>query len=577
VLTQAAGTAFREQWLLLDGKARACVPEFLIVSPPRTGSTWLAETLGRHPDLFVANAPKEIKYFSNRWRTRGLRWYLEHFGEANGRIKGEATPSYSILPARTIEAIKALAPDLKLIYLMRDPIDRAWSHAKHVFTYREATFRHHDGPFEGVSEAQFLDTFTHEWALSQGDYLGTLQRWRAVFPRTQIHVGFFESIPREPERLLGDLCRFLGVAGEGWKGIALDRVVNAGRVETLAPSLRAALWAIYHERTVDLVEYLRREFDLVAPPEWAQSLSPDPPDGADAVSASLPGLSETLPALAASLDDAALERILAQDDEESTTDLAADRRPGFARVINRGVRVSVILPYFAKASTVFACLDRLRRQSLGLCARDEVEIILIDDGTEGEDLRSRLPDDVIYLWQRKRLFGAGRARNTGAKIANGTYLVFLDPDCLVTETFIDGVLRGFARFGDRVVQTGYISDYYFPGSPDPRTEFGVWNIQDGVSARFFQLAGGNMALGRALFFEADGFDEALIYSGVEDLIFGYRLGQLPRTAMYFNRDMLATHLPHPPSPAHGSPAASWAVIKLKYPEFYDAYIVKGLR
>lgn len=248
-----------------------------------------------------------------------------------------------------------------------------------------------------------------------------------------------------------------------------------------------------------------------------------------------------------------------------------------ARVSNPQILVSVILNYFAKASTVFECLKSLRAQTLLMCRPEHIEIILVDDGTEGESMRAELPEDVIYLWQRKDRYGICRAKNTGAKVANGRYLVFLDPDIRVSPTYIDAVLRGFERFGDRVVQTGYIWDYHFTGCPDPRTEFGVWDIQDGVSHRFYQLAGGNTAISRSLFFETPGFDEDLIYGGVEDLLFGYHVAQRPNTAVYFNRDMLTWHIPHPPGLAHANPQASWDVVKVKYPEFHDAYIVRGLR
>jgi len=249
----------------------------------------------------------------------------------------------------------------------------------------------------------------------------------------------------------------------------------------------------------------------------------------------------------------------------------------FARVLNTRVQVSIILNYYAKESTLFQCLDRLLNQTLVMCGQDQVEVILVDDGTEGETIRDRLPDSVIYLWQRKNRYGIARAKNTGAKVANGRYLVFLDPDILVSETYVDAVLRGFERFGDRVVQTGYIWDYHFVGCPDPRTEFGVWNMVDGVSGRFFQLAGGNTAISRRLFFETAGFDEDLIFGGVEDLVFGYHISKLPATAVYFNRDMMSWHIPHPPSLAHAEPKRSWQVVKEKDPEFYHAYIVKGLR
>src|SRR5207245_507604 len=124
-----------------------------------------------------------------------------------------------------------------------------------------------------------------------------------------------------------------------------------------------------------------------------------------------------------------------------------------------------------------------------------------------------LPPPVIYLWQRKHLYGITRAKNTGARLANGRYLVFLDPDILVNEGYLDAVLRGFERYGDRVVQCGYIWDYHFKGCPDPRLEFGVWENPGGVTQRFFQVAGGNMAISRRLFDESPGFDEDLIYGG----------------------------------------------------------------
>jgi glycosyltransferase involved in cell wall biosynthesis len=248
-----------------------------------------------------------------------------------------------------------------------------------------------------------------------------------------------------------------------------------------------------------------------------------------------------------------------------------------ARVLNPSVRVSVIMNYFEKESTVFQSLDRLLNQSVVMCSPEEIEIVIVDDGTEGGSLRRRLPESVTYLWQRKHLYGISRAKNTGARVANGRYLVFLDPDIVVSEHYIDAVLRGFEWHGDRTVQTGYIWDYHFAGCPDPRTEFGVWDAGEGVTHRFFQLAGGNMAISRSLFFESPGFDEDLVFGGVEDLLFGYTLGRLPGTAVAFNREMLSWHIPHPPSLAHANPQASWDIVKVKYPEFFDAYIVQGLR
>lgn len=248
----------------------------------------------------------------------------------------------------------------------------------------------------------------------------------------------------------------------------------------------------------------------------------------------------------------------------------------FAHVNNSQIKISIIYNYFAKQSTVYKSLASIANQHLTLCSPSELEIIIVDDGTENENL-TELPNNVIYLWQRKFGYGISRAKNTGAKIANGQFLVFLDPDIQVCPTYLETVLNGFARYGDRVVQCGYIWDYHFAGCPDPRTEFGVWENPDFLTQRFYQIAGGNLAISRRLFDETPGFDEDLIYGGVEDLLFGYQISRLTNTSVYFNRQLESWHIPHPPSLAHSNPAQSWEIVKRKYPEFYEQYVVRGLR
>jgi len=249
----------------------------------------------------------------------------------------------------------------------------------------------------------------------------------------------------------------------------------------------------------------------------------------------------------------------------------------FARVNNPAIAVSVIVNYYDREATIYPVVDRLLDQSLSLCRPEQVEVIVVDDGSTEGELHRTLPDPVIYLWQRKHRYGISRAKNTGAKIANGRYLVFLDADILVGSDYVDAVLRAFDQWDRRTVHCGYIADYRGAGEADPRTEFGIWENSGGQTERFFQLAGGNMAIAKELFRETAGFDEDLIDGGVEDLLFGYQLGLLPRTSIRFDRKMHGTHLPHPPSPAHANVAASWEIVKAKYPDFHRRYIVDGLR
>ncbi len=252
----------------------------------------------------------------------------------------------------------------------------------------------------------------------------------------------------------------------------------------------------------------------------------------------------------------------------------------FPHVIRSDVTVSFIYNFYRKEKTIFQSLESIQKQSLSMCSRRKIEIILVDDGSDEDQvrkLRQDLPAEVIYLWQRKCCHGMSRARNTGAKISNGRYLIFLDPDIILCDDFVDAVLRGFDLYGDRVLLSSYIQGYYFTGSPDSHDEFGVWENPNRVTSRFTQLASTCFAISRSLFMESGGFDEDIIHGGVEDLAFGYDIGTLPETGIVFNTKMQVEHIPHPPGTAHADPQKSWQVVKLKCPEFYDQYIVRGLR
>lgn len=243
-------------------------------------------------------------------------------------------------------------------------------------------------------------------------------------------------------------------------------------------------------------------------------------------------------------------------------------------------QVSVIYPHHDRSEVLLRSLEQVRRQDWTECQRDEVEIIVIDDGSpheSAEALAAVLPEEVLYLRQRRNGFGASRARNTGARVANGRYLIFLDPDILVGHAHIDHVLRLFRQFGDRMVLAGHVSDYYYAGSPDPRRQFGVWERPDRPTKRFLQLASGNMAISRALFLESPGFDEDLIYGELEDTLFGWQIGRLPGTEILFSTTLAATHVPHPPGPAHADGERTRAIIQRKWPDFHRDVIELGFR
>jgi hypothetical protein len=290
----------------LTAEQRRCVPDWMVVAPPKTGTSWVYANLRQHPEAFAVDL-KELKYFSNRFELEDLCNYLAHFRSGVGKTKGEASPSYSLLPCRTIRLIRALVPDLKLIYLMREPISRAWSHARHNFREQEATFKGYSGSLDTVSDEQWIECVTDDWNRLSGDYLGQLQRWLSVFPREQVYLGFFEEIVHSPRRLLREMLEFLEIdpAFADSADVILERV-NIGVPKDLPPRVHQHLAAIHVERTRELAEYLHDEHGMTVPLEWADTLSP-----------AIPWVSagEERPVVVSwQADDEALAKLLTRDD-----------------------------------------------------------------------------------------------------------------------------------------------------------------------------------------------------------------------------------------------------------------------
>jgi len=247
-------------------------PDFLVVSPPKTGSTWLATCLRHHPQMFVPDV-KEIKYFSSLGRWLDASWYLEHFRPGEGKVKGEASPSYALLPLERIRLVHDLFPGLKIIFLMREPISRAWSHARHNFRYRESTFASAHHLFDEVTCSEWAANFRDPWPLASGDYLSHLRRWLAVFPKEQVFVDFYEEIHGDPEGLLRRLFRFLGVdAHLSLAEFPLRQRIQEGMDKPLSKSLEQELHRLLHHRSRQLGDYLKQNLGLAIPEAWQRVL-----------------------------------------------------------------------------------------------------------------------------------------------------------------------------------------------------------------------------------------------------------------------------------------------------------------
>jgi hypothetical protein len=178
------------------------LPNLIIIGAMKCGTTSLHYYLSRHPQVMMSQ-PKELDFFAQElnW-SKGLDWYTSHFtGVAS--IYGEASPNYTNYPfwGGVPERIAAIIPEVKLIYLVRDPIERAISHYIHAV----------DAGREQRSFAKAV-TDTHEHGyFRRGLYYLQLEQYLSCFSRSQILLIAQEELHAERQKTLEMIFRFLGV------------------------------------------------------------------------------------------------------------------------------------------------------------------------------------------------------------------------------------------------------------------------------------------------------------------------------------------------------------------------------
>ena len=118
---------------------------------------------------------------------------------------GEITPAYAILEAERISVAHSWMPDLKLLFIMRDPVERALSHARNDFP------QFYNKPVEDAQIDELHDFMQLSRVSMRGDYLSCLKNWLDYYDASQLWCGFLEQVATDPVTLLQELFVFLGV------------------------------------------------------------------------------------------------------------------------------------------------------------------------------------------------------------------------------------------------------------------------------------------------------------------------------------------------------------------------------
>lgn len=272
---------------------RLAPPDFLGIGAQKAGTTWLHAQCCEHPQVWVP-PPKELHYFDRsskypspmdlstasplaRWRgtrewerprmLRGVhemwgdlrkgeggrlawnwRWYFGRYDDGwycslfpprdAAPMRGEITPEYSILEPEDVARIHAMNPDMKLIFLLRNPIERSWSSVRYNSSlgFNKVDLDSHDAIVEEMRSKRLT---------RRCDYEKTLEIYTALFPARQILIGFFDAIREQPGALLEGVWDFLGVRRPAQETGSVNKVFNDSPGREMPAPVREALEEMY--------------------------------------------------------------------------------------------------------------------------------------------------------------------------------------------------------------------------------------------------------------------------------------------------------------------------------------------
>jgi hypothetical protein len=216
------------------GQLTGSLPNVLIIGALRAGTTSLHAYLDLHPEIQMST-PKELNYFSgpgSNW-DRGPSWYAAHFAEPVP-FRGESSTSYTFHPVipGVPERIHNAIPEVRLIYCVRDPLERFVSH--YMLLRAEGRERR---SLDTVLNAPDLENSRY---IIRSRYWSQLEQYLQYFPANQIIVVSLDELKQRRLKTLGRIFRFLGV-NDRFNSEEWSRVYNKARRYPLLQALGRTL------------------------------------------------------------------------------------------------------------------------------------------------------------------------------------------------------------------------------------------------------------------------------------------------------------------------------------------------
>ncbi len=253
----------------LSAKQQQWEPDFLIVGAQKSGTTVLSSLLRQHP-LILKSRGGEVHFFDNNFY-RGVEWYKTKFlpRPDQNYLLFDKSPYYLFHPLAP-ERAHSLYPNLKIIIILRNPVDRAYSQYWHnkrrenrePLSFEEAIAAEPER-IQGEEEKMianpryFSHAHMHCSYLSRGVYITQVQRWLDYFPKEQVMIISSTDLHTNTDRVINKLFNFLGVPE--FHDLKVRK--SKSNYDPMNPKLRQKLIDYFRPHNEELEAFLGREFN----------------------------------------------------------------------------------------------------------------------------------------------------------------------------------------------------------------------------------------------------------------------------------------------------------------------------
>jgi hypothetical protein len=232
------------------------VPTFLCIGGQRCGTTWLHSVLDRLPGVHVSQE-KETDFFYANMLRQDVAAYERNFDPPVERgpcaVRGELSPNYCMLKRPVIELIRQLYPHLRLLIVIREPVERTLSQAWLDLRYMNGHNRE-----QPLSLGEYLLHLERQRTKRRNDYARVITDWRAVFGAEALHVELYDDLCANPAAFLRRILRHVGAdAGTTLPEPLMRRKIFESAKARVPPLIRWYLARDYREdvrRLNDLLE-----------------------------------------------------------------------------------------------------------------------------------------------------------------------------------------------------------------------------------------------------------------------------------------------------------------------------------